>query len=49
MADIMYQRSEGDIAMKHFSQLLERNPSMCQDFSEKILVSRSVSFNGTVY
>lgn len=27
MADIMYQRSEGDIAMKHFSQLLERNPN----------------------
>jgi tetratricopeptide repeat protein 21B len=27
LADLMYQRNEGEQALKHFSQLLERNPS----------------------
>lgn len=29
LADMMYQRNEGEEAMKHFAQLLERNPSDC--------------------
>jgi tetratricopeptide (TPR) repeat protein len=28
LADLMYQRNEGDQALKHFAQLLERNPSL---------------------
>ncbi|KAI6188453.1 Tetratricopeptide repeat protein 21B [Aphelenchoides besseyi] len=27
LADLMYQRNEGDQALKHFAQLLERNPN----------------------
>uniref|UniRef100_A0A183CDH7 TPR_REGION domain-containing protein n=1 Tax=Globodera pallida TaxID=36090 RepID=A0A183CDH7_GLOPA len=28
LADLMYQRNEGEEAMKHFSQLLDRNPNL---------------------
>lgn len=30
MADLMYQRNEGEQAIKHFSQILDRNPSKLQ-------------------
>lgn len=27
LADLMYQKNQSDTALKHFQQLLERNPS----------------------
>jgi tetratricopeptide repeat protein 21B len=38
LADLMYRRNEGEQALKHFSQLLERNPSKFKSIKDNFFL-----------